>query len=107
MIQTPLILTNNGKGLRMSCAAVSSRAALVGTGDSLCISNLNGFAIYVVLGGSTIEADLTGFPILPGTKEDNIVLDAEKHAAFYANPYIAVICESGLSGYLSVHRVSR
>ena len=107
MIQTPLILTNNGKGLRMSCTAVSSRAALVGTGDSLCITNPNSFEIYIALGGSTIEADLTGFPILRLTKEDNIVLDPEKHAAFYATPYIAVICESGLSGYLSVHRVSR
>ena len=104
---TPIILSNNGKGLRMNCTAVSSRAALVGTGDSLVITNPNTFNIYVALGGLTIEADLTGYLILPGTKEDNIVLDPEKHAAFYAAPYIAAICESGLSGYLSVHRVSR
>jgi hypothetical protein len=103
----PIILSNNGKGLRMSCTAVSSRAALVGTGDSLCITNPNSFNIYFVLGGSTIEADLTGYLILPQSKEDEIVLDPEKHAAFYNAPWIAVICESGFAGPLLVHRVSR
>lgn len=103
----PLILSNNGKGLRMSCTAVSTRAALVGTGDSLCITNPNDFNIYVVLGTSTIEADLTGYLILPGTKEDEIVLDPQKHAEFYSAPYIAAICESGYAGPLLVHRVSR
>lgn len=104
---SPIILSNGGKGLRMSCSAVSSRAALVGTGDSLCITNPNAFEIHMVLGDSSVEADLTGFPILPLTKEDNIVLDPEKHAAFYASPYIAVICQSGFAGPLLVHRVSR
>ncbi len=103
----PLILSNNGKGLRMSCTAVSSRAALIGTGDSLCLTNPNSFNIYVALGTSTIEADLTGYLILPGTKEDEIVLDAVKHAEFYAAPYIAAICDSGYAGPLLVHRVSR
>lgn len=103
----PIILSNNGKGLRMSCTAVSTRAALVGTGDSLCITNPNRFNIYVTIGSSTIEADLTGYLILPATKEDSIVLDPEKHAAFYFAPYIAAICESGYAGSLLVHRVSR
>ena len=102
-----VILSNNGKGLRMSCTATSTRAALVGTGDSLVVTNPNGFNIYVVLGSSTIDADLTGYLILPGTKEDNLVLDPAKHAAFYNAPYIAAICESGFAGALSVHRVSR
>ena len=103
----PIILTNNGKGLRMNCTPTSSRAALVGTGDSLCITNPNRFDVYVAIGGPAIEADLTGYLLLPQTKEDGIVLDAEKHAAFYAAPYIAVICNSGFAGPLLVHRVSR
>lgn len=104
---SPIILSNNGKGLRMACTATSSRAALVGTGDSLVITNPNTFNIYVTLGGPTLESDLTGYLILPRTKEDSIVLDPEKHAAFYAAPYIAAICESGFAGSLLVHRVSR
>lgn len=103
----PVILSNNGKGLRLSVIETSSRGALVGTGDSLVITNPNDFNIYVALGGSTVEADLTGYLILPGDKEDSIVLDPEKHRDFYAAPWIAAICESGYSGPLLVHRVSR
>lgn len=79
----------------------------MGTGDSLVLTNPNPFEIYVTLGTSSIDADLTGFPILRGTKEDNIIIDAEIHAEFYADPWIAVICESGFAGPLLVHRVNR
>lgn len=104
---TPIIFQNNGKGHRLAVTAVSSRTQLGGNGDSLVLTNPGEENIYVVLGTSTVEADLTGYLILPFTKEDNIVLDPTVHAAFYNDPYIAVICESGVTGYLSVHRVSR
>lgn len=104
---TPIIFQNNGKGLRLSANDVSARSRIGGKGDSLVLTNSGFNNIYVAIGSSTIEADLTGYLILPGTKEDNIVLDPEIHAAFYADPWIAVICESGVTGFLSVHRVSR
>ena len=103
----PVILSNNGKGLRLACTPTSARARLVGTGDSLVLTNPGSTDAYAVLGPSTVEADLTGYQILPGTKEDNIVLDPEVHAEFWADPWIAVICESGQTATLLVHRVSR
>ncbi len=104
---TPIIFQQNGKGLRLSVSAVSARTQIGGKGDSLVLTNPGPNNIYVALGTSTIETDLTGYLILPGTKEDNIVLDPEIHAAFYADHWIAVICDSGVTGFLSVHRVSR
>lgn len=101
------ILSNNGKGVRLEVSGTSTRARIVGTGDSLVLSNGERFDVYVALGTSTIEADLTSYLVLPGTKEDNIVLDPETHREFWDDPWIAAICAPGQSGVLTVHRVSR
>lgn len=101
----PLKLTNNGLGVRLSCTDVSSRVAIPGNGDSLCVTNPGNTTIYMGLGGSTFEATTAGYPILPGTKEDNLLLDVD--ADWYHAPYIAGICESGVTGTLIVQRVFR
>jgi hypothetical protein len=109
----PAILSNNGIGVRLTPSGTTSTAAVavspVGTGDSLIVTNPSSCTIYLVIGGSTIQAPVpgttAGYPILAGTKEDEIVLD--KDAAYYQRPYVACNCEDGDEGILIVHRVSR
>lgn len=104
----PLILSNNGKGVRLTVTSTSSRARIVGKGDSLVLSNPYQVPIYVAIGGSTIEADLTCFQIPPGEQQDGIVLDPKIHADFYNDPWIAaVIEEAGQTVYLGVQRAHR
>lgn len=102
----PLILTNNGKGRRLNCTAVSSSVSVKSlVGDSLVVTNPNSFDIYLAVGGPSIEADLTSYLILPGEKEDNLVIDP--NADYAADPWVAVICATGLAGPVLVHRASR
>lgn len=101
----PLILSNNGIGLRLAPTSTSSRSALIGSGDSLVIANVGTVDVYVSFGTvTTATATNAGYVIYAGQKEDQLVLDRE--ADWYDAPYIAAITEAG-TGAITVHRVFR
>lgn len=101
----PLILTNGGRGVRMECTDTSQRAVPLGDGDSFCVTNPSNVTIYLEIGDATVTATTAGYPILKGTKEDNLPLDSKTD--YYDDLHFAAVCESGQTGALIVHRVFR
>ena len=60
--------TNGFLGVRLSATTASSRAQLVGSGSSLVLTNPGSVECYVALGGSSVTATTSHFPVLPGTQ---------------------------------------
>lgn len=105
---TPIYLSNNGTGVALACTSASggTRVALVGEGDSMVVTNVGSFVGYLALGDATGPAATTAcYPILPGTKEDQLILDRTK--SYGRVPYVAGVCKSGETTTLVVHLVQR
>ncbi len=106
----PVFLSNNGIGLRLEPDGTGVRGQIVGDGDSLIFTNPGSTTVYVAIGGPGIVATTAGYPILYGTKEDEIMLTAPGGGPglkLAGGTWVAAICEPGQSGTITIHRVSR
>lgn len=64
----PFELLNGGLGLSLSCTGTSARAALVGEGNAIVITNTSAYWVWVAFGTSSVVATASYFPIPPGTQ---------------------------------------
>lgn len=108
----PVFLSNGGIGIRLEPGDTSVRKQIVGDGDSLLFSNPNplGTTVYIAIGDANVVATTAGYPILVGSKEDEVMLTAPGGGPGFKLPggtWVAAICETGESGAITVHRVSR
>jgi hypothetical protein len=97
----PLFLANGGLGTRIDANDVSQRAELVGDGDSVVATVIGDAAVFIRFGRSDVVATTACYPILPVSKEDEIMLKGA------SGSWVAAICEAGQSATLIIHRVSR
>jgi hypothetical protein len=93
----PFESANGCLGVAISATTSSSRAALVGSGNVLVLTNVGDVTVYVALGDSSITATTSYYPILPGTKETMTLPDDGSLT------YVAGITASG-SATLLAHR---
>lgn len=98
---TAFKLTNGAVGVSLSATSTSSRAAIVGNGDTLVVSNPGDKWAYLVLGNSTVTATTSGYPIPPGTQQDFLLDDG---AAYATAPYAAAITSGSDTTTVLVHR---
>jgi len=63
----PFELITGGLGVSLSCSTSSTRAALVGIGNALVVTNSGTVTAWMALGTSTITATTSYMPILAGT----------------------------------------
>jgi len=106
----PVFLSDGGLGVRIAATGTSQAVLLVGDGDSVLLTNPGSTTVYIRLGRSDVVATTACYPILPDTKEDEIMLKGADGGAglrFQGGTWIAAICESGQTGTLVAHRVSR
>ena len=110
---TPIILSNNGKGVTLVCTDSSgaTQAALVGDGDALLVSNVGAFTGYLSLGvGATVavapgaSGSLSSLPILVRTQDDQI---GSKLTDGTSATHVSGVCRAGESTILIVHKVQR
>lgn len=97
----PIVLPNGGLGVRIAATSTSQRAELIGDGDTIVATNLGSVPVYIRFGRSDVAATTECYPILPGTKEDGIMMKGS------SGSWIAAICDSGQSATILIHRVAR
>lgn len=97
----PLFLKNGGLGLRIDATDVSQRAELVGEGDSIVATVIGDAPVFIRFGRSDVVATTACYPILPVSKEDEIMLKGA------SGDWVAAVCEAGQSATIILHRVSR
>jgi len=98
----PIFLPNGGLGVRIAATDTSQRIEMVGDGDTIVATIVSGAVpVYIRFGNSTVAATTSCYPILPGGKEDGIML---KNAA---GSWVAAICDTDQSATILIHRVSR
>ena len=97
----PVFLPNGGLGVRIDANDTSQRAQLIGDGDSIVATVIGSVPVYVRFGRSDVVATTACYPILYGTKEDEIMLKGA------SGDWVAAVCDAGESATIVIHRVSR
>ena len=97
----PFESQNGGLGVSLACttSSGSTRAALVGSGSVLMLTNVSTETAYIAWGDSSITATTSYFPLLPGTKEI-VTLSTEGGTS---TTHVAGITASGTATVI-VHR---
>lgn len=106
----PVFLSDGGLGVRIDATDTSQRALLTGDGDSVLATNPGDRTVYIRIGGDTVQSTNACYPILPGTKEDEIMLKGADGGQGLRSPggiWFAAICDAGQTGTVILHRVSR
>jgi hypothetical protein len=97
----PIFLANGGLGVRIAANDVSQRVQLVGDGDSVVATVIGDAPVFIRFGRSDVVATNACYPILPVSKEDEIMLKGA------SGDWVAAVCEAGQSATIILHRVSR
>lgn len=97
----PVFLSNGGLGVRIAATDVSQRAELIGDGDSIVATVIGSVPVYIRFGRGDVVATNACYPILPGAKEDEIMLKGA------SGSWVAAVCDPGQSATLVIHRVAR
>jgi|GEM_PF-4557133 len=63
----PFEMPNGGLGVSLACTTTSARTALVGEGNTFCISNVGDLWGHIRFGNSSVEATTACFAVPPGT----------------------------------------
>jgi hypothetical protein len=95
--------SNSGLGASISATNVSSRAAIVGTGDTLIIANKGTGDVHIAFGSSTVTATTAHYVIFAATKEEFLF---GKDVAAEAT-HVAAITAGSATGTVVINRGTR